>query len=448
MAAGCSHSPLLSTQSLRVEIPKRWSAPVVISEGSIPTSWLNTLGDPKVKALVEEVLAHNYDLQATAARLKIARVQAAIAGAAREPIVEFQPRWSRTRTNVNGPAGEQLSDTHSSIDLPLDLSWELDVWGRIRSGQRAAEEEAEAARADLIGARLSLAAHTAQAWFELTEAWLQVAVAKESVEVRRTFMELLRGRFQLGLSRAQEVHLLQTILSINESQLAQRQDEYALARRQLEVLLGRYPAGLIETAEALPPLPAPLPAGLPSDLLERRPDLIATLIRLRAAGLRIEEARAALLPRIQLTPSGGVRSEELSVLLDPKSLVWSVTSGLVQPLLNGGRLRNEIQLNEAQVEEALASYRNTVLTAFREVEDALTTETWLSQQERSLAEAVREAEVSIELLKHAFRMGNPDIFSLLESLGNLLETRSQHLAVRRQLLNNRISLYLALGGGV
>lgn len=420
---------------------------MVISEGSIPTSWLNSLRDPKVEALVEEALAHNYDLQATAARLRVAHVQAAIAGAEREPIVEFRPRWSRARTNVNGP-GEPLSDTRSSIDLPLDLSWELDVWGRIRSGQRAAEEDAEAAQADLTGARLSLAARTAQAWFELMEARLQVAVAEESVEARRMFLELLRGRFQLGLSRAQEVHLLQTDLILNEFDLAQRQNEYALAGRRLEVLLGRYPAGLIETAEVLPPLPAPLPAGLPSDLLVRRPDLIAALTRLRAAGLRIEEARAALLPRIQLTASGGVSSEELSILLDPKSLVWSVTSGLVQPILNGGRLRNEIQLNEARLEEVLASYRDTVLTAFREVEDALTTEIWLSQQERSLAEAVREAEASIELLKHAFRMGNPDLFSLLESLGNLSETRSQHLAVRRQLLNNRISLYLALGGGV
>ncbi|MCI0438278.1 MAG: TolC family protein, partial [Chloroflexi bacterium] len=298
------------------------------------------------------------------------------------------------------------------------------------------------------GARLSLAARTAQAWFELIEARLQVAVAKESVEGRRTFLKLLRGRFQRGLSRAQEVYLLQTDLSINEFQLAQRHDEYALARRRLEVLLGRYPAGLIETVEALPPFPGPLPAGLPSELLARRPDLVAALTRLKAAGLRVKEARAALLPRIQLTSSGGVSSEELNVLLDPKSLVWNVAGGLVQPILNGGRLRNEIRLNQARVEEALASYRNTVLTAFREVEDALTTEIWLGQQEHSLAEAVREAEASVELSKHAFRMGNPDLFSLLDSLRNLLDTRSQHLAVRRQLLSNRISLYLALGGGI
>ncbi len=447
MVAGCSHSPLPGTQNLGVEIPKHWSAPGQMTDGTIPTSWLKTFHDLKVKALVEEALAHNYDLQATAARLRIADVQAAIAGAARQPLLEFQPRWSRERTNENDPEEGRFIDTRSNTELLLDLSWELDVWGRIRSGQRAAEEEAEAAQADLIGARLSLAARTAQAWFELIEARLQVAVAKESVEETRTFLELLRGRFQRGLSRAQEVHLLQIDLSTNEFQLAQRHDEYGLARRRLEVLLGRYPAGLIETVEALPPFPAPLPAGLPLELLARRPDLIAALTRLKAAGLRVEEARAALLPRIQLTSSGGVSSEELNVLLDPKSLVWSVAGGLLQPILNGGRLRNEIRLDEARVEEALAGYRSTVLTAFREVEDALTTEAWLSQQERRLAEATREAEASVELTKYAFRMGNPDLFSLLDSLRSLLDTRSQHLVVRRQLLSNRISLYLALGGG-
>lgn len=277
---------------------------------------------------------------------------------------------------------------------------------------------------------------------------MQVAVVKASVDVQRTFLELLRSRFQLGLSGAQAVHLLKTLLIFNESQLMQRQDEYTLARRRLEVLLGRYPAAWIETAEALPPLPAPLPAGLPSELLARRPDLIGALNRLKAAGLRVEEARATLLPSIQLTASGGVSSEALSQLLDPASLFWSVTGGLVQPILNGRRLRNEIRFNEAQVEELLASYRTTVLTALREVEDALTTEISLREQERRLAEAVREAEASLELSKHAFRTGTPDPFSLLESLDNRLATQSAHLTVRRVLLSNRISLYLALGGGV
>lgn len=151
MVAGCSH-PSFNPQSLGVAIPERWSAPGRMPEGTLPTSWLNTFRDPTLKALVEEALAHNYDLQATAARLKIAQVQAAIAGAERQPLVDLRPRLSRTQINVAGPEGEPVSVTSSNIDLPLDLSWELDVWGRIRAGQRAAEEEAEAAEADLLGA--------------------------------------------------------------------------------------------------------------------------------------------------------------------------------------------------------------------------------------------------------------------------------------------------------
>lgn len=231
-----------------------------------------------------------------------------------------------------------------------------------------------------------------------------------------------------------------------EAQLAQARNQVEAASRQLEVLLGRYPEGKSAPGDQLPTLPELVPAGLPGQLLGRRPDLRAAFARLQAEDWRVASAQAALLPTLTLTGSGGLRSGELRDLVDPGSAAWSAAGGLLQPLFTGGLLRNAVRLNRARVEEALNRYQGTALAAFREVEQALAAEEWLLAQEWSLGESVRQTEASRKLAVYSYRHGFIDILTLLDSYRSTLNAESAHLAVKREILTNRINLYLALGG--
>ncbi len=401
--------------------------------------------------MVNDALNNNLDLKAAAARVDAAREQTLIAGAGRWPQLGFATGY--VHTGSGGVLNNNLENTDSSgFEALFTLSWEIDVWGRIKATQQAAHQDAEAVSADFQGARLSLAARTAQSYFELIEAKLQAQVAEQSTKDRRTIVELVRGRFTRGLTRGLDVRLALTDLANAEAQLAQSRNQVQIVTRQLEVLLGRYPIvskdARIASLPVLPKPPAALSAGLPSQLLERRPDLVAAFSRLQAMDSRVESAKKALLPRITLTASGGASSAALSDLVDPRAAAWNLAAGLVQPIFTGGRLKGEIRLHEALTKEALNQYKSTALNAFREVEQALAAEQWLRAQEQALQEAVDQTEASRKLAVTSYQQGLIEILTLLDSYRSTLNAQSAHLTVQRQLLSNRIDLYLALGGGV
>lgn len=410
----------------------------------IADRWVETFADPALSTLVHEALAHNYDLKAAAARVEAARQQARIVGAGRWPQVFFTPDYERVQVRS---AGFGLTE-FGAFDALFTLDWEVDVWGRIRAFQEVSIREADASEADFHAARLFLAARTAQAYFDLAEAKLQAAVAERLIQDRRTNVERVRGRFAQGLARGLDLRLALTDLADAEAQGAAARNRVQIVTRLLEVLLGRYPATDLTTRASLPDPPAPVPEGMPSALLGRRPDLIAAFRRLRAADFRVESTQKALLPRIALTATGGTRSPALTELVDPRAVVWNVAIGFLQPLFTGGRLKGEIRLNQALAEEALNVYKNTALDAFREVEQPLAAEEWLRDQERALGEAVEQTEASRKLAVYAYRHGFIEILTLLDSYRSTLNAQSAHLAAKRQLLNNRIGLYLALGGDI
>ncbi|MDQ3186792.1 MAG: efflux transporter outer membrane subunit [Pseudomonadota bacterium] len=443
---GCKTAPERRAEDAGAKIPSHWSG---TSESSQPTPehWVEAFGNPDLSALVHSALADNYDLKAAAARVDAAVAQARIDGSALWPQIFFTPNYQHVqfRESGFGPA------TLSAFQAMFSLNWEMDVWGRIRDLKQAAVREASAEAADFRGARLSLAARIAQSYFELAEAKLQSEVAAQSVGDRRTIVDLVRGRFARGITNALDLRLALTDLATAEAELSEARNQIQIVTRRLEVLLGRYPAGRLGEASALPSLPEPptgIPAGLPSELLERRPDLIAAFDRLLAADSRVLGSRKLLLPRIVLTAVGGTRSTALTDLIDPRALAWNVVMGMIQPLFTGGRIRGEIHLNKARTEEALNLYKNTALNAFREVEQVLAADEWLQEQEKALKKAVEQTEASRKLAIYSYRLGLIEILTLLDSYRSTLNAQSAHLSVKRQLLTNRINLYLALGGGV
>jgi multidrug efflux system outer membrane protein len=439
LLSGCMASPEREQLASLPPLPAHWSAERQ-PPGAVLDHWLETFADPRLTQTVRAALAGNFDLRAAAARIEAARAQMRIDGSGRWPQLAFEAGYRRGDPGAESPVT-------GAFEALFDLSWELDVWGRIRDAQLASGQEAEATISDWRAARLSLAARTAQNFIELTEAQAQVRVAEQSMHDRRILVELLRGRFRRGLTHALDLRLALTDLANAEAQIAEQRIRVQNLSRTLQVLLGRYPDGDFAADATLPALPKAVPAGIPSELVERRPDLNAAFEHLCAVDKRLESARKALLPRFALTASGGAGSAALSELADPRAAAWHLALGMLQPIFTGGRLRGEIQLQEARVEEALNVYRNTALNAFREVEQTLVAEDRLREQEQALEESVRQTDASRKLAIYSYQHGLIEILTLLDSYRSTLNAQSAHLTARRQLLNNRIDLYLALGGG-
>ncbi|MDP3840093.1 MAG: efflux transporter outer membrane subunit, partial [Methylococcales bacterium] len=365
LLCGCGDMPSRDAVAISPTFPAQWTSNYLIATNINP-QWLNAFADATLIRLVNDALTHNYDLKAAAARVNAARQQAIIDGADRLPQLAVSPNYQRGNL--------QNTETTGSFNMLFDLSWEIDLWGRIRATQQATEQEASAVAADLQAAKLSLAARTAQSYFDLIEANLQVDVAEQSMKDRHTIADLIRGRFTRGLTGGLDLRLVLTDLANAEAQLASSRNQVQMITRRLEVLLGRYPSGQLKQNAKLPAPPQNIAAGLPSELLTRRPDIIAAFNRLQAMDSRVFSAKQALLPRIALTASGGTSSAALSELIDPRAAAWNVAMGLVQPLFKGGKLTGDIRKNEALTEEALNHYQSTALTAFREVEQALAAE--------------------------------------------------------------------------
>ena len=267
------------------------------------------------------------------------------------------------------------------------------------------------------------------------------------MESYRTSAERVRARFESGIRPPLDLRLALTEVNRAESLVEQRRQQMDAAVRQLEILMGQYPKAEYEIAEDLPETPGVIPAGLPSDLVHRRPDLIAAERRLLAADARIAQSRAELRPRFALTGATGSTSNQLQDLLNGEVFVWSLLSGVTQPLFNNGRLKAQVQQNEARSAEAAAGYEQAILRSYGEVEIALAADGFLAQQEKALESAVKQALAAQQLAEQRYRSGLSDIITVLQAQRTALDSESALQSIRRARLDNRVDLHLALGGG-
>jgi multidrug efflux system outer membrane protein len=458
LLAGCAaRSPenRMDEALTELAVPEGWSATRAAKAG-VDMDWVKSFRSKTLSALVDEALANNRDMRAAAARLDQAMQQTRIARSAGLPTADLNFGGSRRRQVFVGipipgdSGGGPPSATFNQFDLGLGINWEADVWGRIRAGTAAAAADAEAAAADFQAARVSLAANVVRAWLELAESQQQAALADEAERVAKQTAESVRDRFRAGQQddggAAAQLRLAETDVATARAAAAERRQLADLATRRLEVLAGRYPAGAAGSI-SLPALPAKPPAGLPSELLTRRPDLLAAERRFAAAGKRLTEARRALFPRLSLTTNTGTSTPDLKDLLNSEFGVWSLAGNLVQPILTGGRLLAEANVRYGREREALAELQQAVLSAFGEVETALAADRWLAERESAIAEAARQAEAADTEARSDFASGVGDLLTALAAQDRAIRLRSQAIAVRRLRLENRVNLHLALGGG-
>ena len=445
--SGCASAPAVRHPDIDIAKPARESS----TDATPIAKWWTHLGDARLDSLVDQALHSNFNLQTAAARLAQAEAQARIAGASLQPNIGLGGSGTRRKQNfigfpIPGSQGQVLSNTTNSYGVSLSSSWELDLWGGLRAGTRAALADAQAAQAELYGARLSVAAQTARAYVAAVEAKRQVELARATVDNYRVSNEQIDRRYERGLSTSLELRLGRSNLAAAEATLEQRRQQWDRTKRQLEILLGRYPSGRIETGDGLPAAPSPVPADLSAELVRRRPDLIAAERRLAAADSRLLQARRQLLPRISLTASTGTSSDELSNLLSGDFSVWNMLANITQPLLQGGRLRAGVDLAQAGVDASLATYAQSALLAYAEVEQALIAADLLARQEKALQPATTEAQAARTLAEDRYAKGLSDLITLLDAQRRAFDAESRLLSVRRLRLDARIDLHLALGG--
>ena len=340
----------------------------------------------------------------------------------------------------------------NSFGVSLQAAWEVDLWGKVKDGAEAAIADAEAqAQADRA-LRSSLAAQVSKAWLAVAESNEQVALAEQAVKSREESSTLVRERFERAIAEdggsAAQVRLSETELATAKADLERRRGERERALRQLELLLGRYPSGAVSGAARLPKLPPAPPAGLPSELLLRRPDILQSERRLAAAGRRSDQAVKARYPSINLTGSLGTTTDQLEKILSSSSGVWALGGSLTQPIFQGGRIQGGIQQADAAEREAVANLQRVVLDAFGEVEQSLVTEIYLRRQESEIARAVELSKDASARAGEEFRNGTGGVLTFLAAQNREIEASSSLVSVRRLLLDNRVNLHLALGGDV
>ncbi len=408
----------------------------VIAGGAVKDGWLVTFEDQKLLEIVDEVLKNNRDLAVVAANLGVAAGLATQAGAQLAPAVAVGGGGAST---ARGGSSSNVSGAG------LSASWELDIWGKLGATASAAEEEYRATAADLEAARQSLVAQTAKAWFLATEANLQKQLAGEAVDLYTQTLDIVQTRLDVGAGQPQDVYLAKADLAGAEERQRQALGAFTQSVRSIEVLLGRYPAAELEVPRVFVPTPPGIPVGIPAALLERRPDLIAAERRVAAAYQRIDAAKAAKLPSISLTATGGSPSGELSSLLGGGSF-FSLGANFIAPLDIGGGLQAQVEIETANQEAALATYGSIALNAFNEVESALTNETLLLEREGFLGDAVENNKGALETVKVQYDVGQVDFLSVLQLQARTLNSQILLIRIKNARLAQRVDLHLALGG--
>jgi len=437
--AGCALAPPPDREALRKDALPNVSIPASYTGGGISTDvrepWLVEFQDAALDALVREAVAYNADLRIAEARVEQAAAYLKSSGSLLYPQV-----------TLLGRGGGKMSDSSGLSGIGFFANWELDLWGRVRAGQAFAEQQYVATQLDAEYARQSIAALVAKGWFLATEARMQRAQAtairvssEQLVSLADDRLRVGRGdEFDVAIARASVATLRDTERSLDAA--------YAQAVRSLEVLVGRYPAAAIEAPARLARWPGDVPVGLPAELMERRPDIVAAERRVAGAFYRTEEAKAARLPKITLTGSLTSISSELFVLKSTDNPLVSLGASHLQPIFLGGQLQAQVEVRTAEQKQAVAEYARIGLRAFTEVEDALTNGFALADRETLLATAVRENARGLELANVRFRVGSGDLRGVQQQQLVLYSAQVSLVRVQAERLVQRVNLHLALGG--
>lgn len=435
----CSHSAI-APETAEPQVPAEWSRGG--NEGDVAVNWLNAFEQPQLRSLVAEAQGANYALAQERARLTVAEQAVIITRSGRLPVFDVSLDGSRIESEDPG-GGSTAVD---SFGTSLDGRWDADIWGELSSAQRAAELDLAAQRARLESVERDLAGSVAGAVFDAMEARQLLGVARRRLDNAIESHEIVASGYRQGLNDALDLYLARNQVERERASFAQQEQSLLETVSALELSLARYPDGAMNIEGELPILNEPIPAGLPADLLTRRTDLQEAWLSLLAADADLAVAHKARFPSLSLVGSAGLSSGELSDLLDAGSASWLLRSALSQTLWNGGRLRALEAQAKAQVEQTEQVYLDLVYRAFAEVENAISRTASLRTRYDAFLEAEKNSRAALELALEQYQRGLVSYTTVLESQRQAFDAESTVVQLRNQQLQNRISLYLALGG--
>lgn len=452
VAALLTTSSAATTADATLEIPASYegaglgSWKTVGDTESVPDAWWVLYDDPTLSNLIERALEANQDIQAAAARLQQAWASAGVVAA---------DTWPSAQVDAAGMRGRNLDSsfrTGELVRVPLTLGYEIDLWGRVRNGRKAANESAWAETATYSGAQLSITTNLAQVYFYLLAAEREESIVAATAATRREARDVFAARLRSGSATDLDLSRAETELATSEAELAAIRQQFAALRTSLAVLVGTM------GESALPPttqptnvvnLPEPpaIPAGLPGELLERRPDLVAAAHAMAAANARIGVARAAFFPSITLTGSAGYEGAGVDDLFSWDHRAWSIGPRIHLPIFQGGRNRASLARANSVHDEAIALYRQRVLHAFREVQDAIDGTRFLASQSDAQRRAVGHARHAADLARKRYDSGFVSYLDVVDSERTALSAERTLVRLEADRLATSVVMIKAIGGG-
>jgi multidrug efflux system outer membrane protein len=453
LTVGCSFAPEFTRPALPVadEYPADAPEPTSAKPDAPPAAevaWRDYFADPQLQALITRALDQNRDLRLATLRVLEARAGFQIRRADQFPTLNVNAGDFR----VGIPEGLSPSGTSRVVSLyDVGLSvvgWELDFWGRVRNLKDSALEQFLASDAARRAVTVSLVAQVADTYFTLRELDERIRITRDTIRTREESLRIFNRRFEVGTTTRLDLAQVETLLTQAQTLGAQLEQARAAQAHALTLLVGEQPAELSDHANLdETALLYELRVGLPSELLQGRPDIVAAEHRLRAANANIGAARAAFFPSISLTGFFGTASLELSSLFEAGTRAWLFWPQLVMPVFDAGRRRANLDLAEVRRDAAVAEYERAIQTAFRDVAEALSAQRWLAEQVAIQRRALAAQQERARLAQRRYDRGSATFLEVLDSQRDLLSAEQGLVQVRRALLSSRVALYAALGGG-
>ena len=444
LLGGCASGPVYERP--QTSIPTNWTAGT--ADARWPAlDWWTAFADPTLNKLVSAALQNNHDVGAAAERIAQARAQALIAGSQLYPAVSASAGLGRKNSSSDGRE-QLLREPSASYDLGLTASYQLDLFGEAKALADVAAAGVAASEFDRQSVALSVAAATVSAYLQLSAVDERRAVLNSTLDAARKTLELVRARQHEGRASGLEVAQQRAEVARLEATIPTLETEREQFRNVLSVLTGSAPGNFTVTAAPIDRLAVPAtPAGLPSTLLEHRPDVLRAELALAGANANIRAATAASFPRIALTAEGGFASLALKQLFNPGKLLYSLAAAVTAPVFDAGRVKGQIALNEARYRELAENYQKAVLSAFTDVDNALTAQSSSALVVNASRARVVQASEANRIVELQLRGGMADYLAVLEAQRALLLAREAHVLARLDQLNASVSVYQALGGG-
>lgn len=469
---GCMVGP--DFQRPKTAVPAAWTGVTpggTPAEPSVTTEqpaklidWWKTFDDPVLTSLIERAIAANLDVRQAQARIRQARANRGVTASGLWPEIDASAAYTYSRSSPgtfvgsggSGFSGGSGSSSRSAVtptelfQVGFDATWELDVFGGTRRNVEASDADLTAAVEDRRDVLVSVVAEVGTDYITLRGLQAQLFIARKNLAAQKHTAEITRKRWQAGFVSALDVANADAQVSTTESQIPVLESSARGTIYSLSLLLAQPPAALLEELSddrAIPPIPPQVPVGLPSDLIRRRPDIRRTEAQVHAATARIGVATADLFPKFSLTGSMGLMSADLNTLANISNRFWSLGPTVSWPIFTAGRIRWNIEVQNAVQEQTLLAYDKTILTALKDVETALTAYAKEQEHNRSLADAVAHNQKAVDLSMRLYLVGKIDFLNVLNAQRSLFLTEDGLAQSTRTLATNLIALYKALGGG-